>query len=381
MSGNAIREILKLTQQPDVISFGGGLPSPDSFPVRSLERIVAGGFGPTFASLMQYATTEGYPPLLEFLATWVKERGIDATPDQICALTGSQQGIELACKALLDPGDAVLVESPTYLAALQVIRLYQGRPVSVACDQEGMSPDALREAIKKERPKLIYVVPTFRNPSGETWSADRRREIAQLAAEAGVPIVEDDPYGLLRYDGEPVPALKAMDPGENVIYLGSFSKIISPGLRVGYAIAPPSLLRPMVIGKQAVDVHTSTLSQWIVSEFCRSAEFTEHIERVRADYRVKRDAMLRALETHFPGGVHWTRPEGGLFLWVTLPEGASTSMLLREALKERVAFIPGTPFFADGSGENTMRLNFSNATLEKIEEGISRIGKVLAQWI
>lgn len=381
MSGNVIREILKLTQQPDVISFAGGLPSPDSFPVEALQRITAAGFGPTFHSLLQYATTEGYGPLREFLAQWVEDRGIKASPDEICILTGSQQGIDLACKALLNPSDVVLVERPTYLAALQIIRLYEGRAVAVPGDEHGMDPEALKAAIAKERPKLIYLVPTFRNPSGETWSVERRRQIVEIAAEAGVTIIEDDPYGLLRYDGPHLPTVKSFDPGNTVIYLGSFSKIVSPGLRVGYAIAHPSILRPMTIGKQAVDVHTTTYSQWLINEFCRSAELEPHLDRVKKDYKFKRDRMLQAIETHFPPGVRWTRPEGGLFLWVTLPPGASSTALLEESVKQKVAFIPGTPFFTDGSGDNAMRLNFSNSTPEQIDQGISRMGKVLSEWL
>lgn len=381
VSGNVIREILKLTQQPDIISFAGGLPSPDSFPVSELERIIEGGFGETFASLLQYATTEGYTPLREFIASWVTDRGIRTNSEQICTLTGSQQGIDLACKAFLNPGDVVLVEKPTYLAALQIIRLYEGRVVPVEGDHHGMLPAALEAAIEKERPKMIYLVPTFRNPSGESWSPERRKMVVQLAAKAGIKIIEDDPYSPLLYDGKPLPAVKSFDPQDTVIYLGSFSKIVSPGLRVGYAIADESLLRPMIIGKQSTDVHTSTYSQWIVDRFCRSDQFDRHIHRVCTDYKMKRDRMIEQMKKHFPSGVHWTLPNGGLFLWVTLPQGYSATALLDVAIDEKVAFIPGTPFFSDGSGDNTMRLNFSNATLEQIDQGVGRLGKVLKEWL
>lgn len=378
MSGNVIREILKLTQQPDVISFAGGMPSPDSFPKADIQRIL-NDVGDELISLLQYATTEGYPPLREFIAQWVKDRGIEATADQVLMLAGSQQGIDLACKALLDPGDVVLVERPTYLTALQVIQMYQARAVAVPGDADGMDPDALQEAIETYRPKLIYLVPTFRNPSGETWSRERRQIVAEIAAKAGVVIVEDDPYGMLRYSGEPVAAVKAFDSAGCVIYLGSFSKIVSPGMRLGYAIAAPELLRKLVVGKQTVDVHSNNLAQYVVNEFCRSPRFAEHLKSIRAVYGQKRDRMLQALETHFPESATWTRPDGGLFVWVTLAGHIQTSKLLERAVEQKVAFIPGTPFFCDGSGENAMRLNFSNASFEQIDTGIARLGRVIKE--
>jgi len=378
MSGNVIREILKLTQRPDIISFAGGMPSPDSFPTQEIRRILD-EIGDQFISLLQYATTEGYPPLREFLAGWVADRGITATPDEVLILTGSQQGIDLACKALLDPDDVVLVERPTYLTALQVIRMYQARAVAVHCDEEGMIPEALAEAIERHKPKMIYLVPTFRNPSGETWSLERRRMVAEVAASAGVVVVEDDPYGVLRYEGEPLPAVKAFDQAGNVIYLGSFSKIISPGLRVGYAVAQVDLLRKLVIGKQTTDVHSSNLSQYIVDAFCRSQAFHGHIEAIRSQYRAKRDRMFAAMEAHFPASTQWTRPHGGLFTWVTAPEGVSTTLLLERAVERKVAFIPGTPFYCDGGGDNMMRLNFSNASFQQIDEGIARLGETLQE--
>lgn len=379
LTGNAIREILKLTQSPDVISFAGGLPSADSFPADAIRRISADLMAKDLAGLLQYSTTEGYPPLRAFIAEWVKERGIEASPDEVLLLTGSQQGIDLACRAFLDPGDTVLVERPTYLAALQLFRLYQARVEAVPTDAAGMDIEALERAIVQHRPKLIYLVPTFRNPSGETWSAPRRQAAAALARRYGVIIVEDDPYSSLRYEGSPVPAVAAYAEGGHVIYLGSFSKIVAPGLRVGYAVAHPEILRRLVIGKQAADVHTSNYSQAVVARFCTSGALSGHIEKVCALYRTRRDCMLEAMARHFPAGARWTRPEGGLFVWVTLPEGISTAQKLPEAIEERVAFIPGDPFFHDGTGQNTMRLNFSNASLEQIESGIERLGRVLSR--
>lgn len=379
LTGNAIREILKLTQASDIISFAGGLPSPDSFPAEEIRRISAELMTKELAGLLQYSTTEGYPPLRSFVAQWVKERGIEASADEVLLLTGSQQGIDMACRAFLDPGDTVLVERPTYLAALQLFKLYQARVEAVTTDAEGMDIEALERAIVQHRPKLIYLVPTFRNPSGETWSQERRQAAADLARRYGVIIVEDDPYSSLRYEGSPVPAVAAYAGGGHVIYLGSFSKIVAPGLRVGYAVAHPEILRRLVIGKQAADVHTSNYSQAVVAHFCTSGALEGHIDKVCALYRTRRDCMLEAMARHFPEEVKWTHPEGGLFVWVTLPEGVSSAERLPEAIAERVAFIPGDPFFHDGTGQNTMRLNFSNASLEQIKSGIERLGRVLAR--
>jgi len=378
MSGNVIREILKLTQEPDVISFAGGLPSPESFPADALREITERLLRGPLEGLLQYSTSEGFPPLRELIAARSNQAGIKAGPDNVLILTGSQQGIDLAAKALLDPGDVVLVEEPTYLAALQIFQLYQAKIVPVPGDASGMDMAALDEAIAKHNPKIIYVIPTFRNPSGETWSHDRREDLARRAARSGAYVVEDDPYGALRYDGQALPPVKAFDEAGRVVYLGSFSKIISPGLRVGYAVAAPDLLRRMVIGKQATDVHTSNLSQRLVYEFCASGLLEPHLERVRKIYGEKRDAMLAAIERCFPAGAQWTRPQGGLFIWARLADGISTEKLLPIAVeRERVAFIPGSPFYVDGSGANTMRLNFSNASIDGINEGIARLGRVL----
>lgn len=378
-SGNVIREILKLTQQSEVISFAGGLPSPDGFPRTALQRIANDVLESSGTGILQYATTEGSLALREAIVDLVAEQGIRATPDQVRILSGSQQGIDLAMKAFIDPGDAVLVQSPTYLAALQIISLYEGRAVPVAEDSEGMDPKALEEAIKRENPKIIYLIPTFRNPSGETMSAERRQTIVEIAARHDIIVLEDDPYGALRYSGDPVPAAKAFDTQGNVIYLGSFSKIIAPGLRVGYAIASEEVLRPITIGKQGSDVHTSNLSQAIVAEFLRRGLLSEHLANVLPQYKEKRDAMLRAFERHFPVETRWTRPDGGLFIWVELPEELDTTALLEEAVKHNVAYIPGVPFYADGAGRSTMRLNFSHASLEDIEVGIERLGRVITQ--
>jgi 2-aminoadipate transaminase len=376
MSGNVVREILKLTQSPDIISFAGGLPSPDSFPVEELRNITAELFtGDT--SFLQYGITEGLPGLREFAAGWVNDFGIQAKPENVLVLSGSQQGIDLACKALINPGDVILVEQPTYLAALQIFQTYEAQVVEVAGDEEGMLPDALAEAIRRYHPRMVYVIPTFQNPSGICWSLERRQALSQAAAEHDFIILEDDPYGRLRYSGTHVPAIAGIDGLQRSIYLGSFSKVIAPGLRVGYAIAPPELLQPMVVGKQGTDVHTSNLSQQIIMRYAHKGGFDQHLPKVRAQYGEKCQLMLQSLAKHFPAASTWTKPQGGLFLWVTLKDVISTTALLEQAIAAKVAFIPGTPFSATGGCTNCMRLNFSNASLANIETGIERIAQVI----
>lgn len=376
MSGNVIREILKLTQSPEVISFAGGLPSPGSFPVAELRDIAQALFaGDT--GFLQYGTTEGLAELRGFIADWVSDIGIHASADDVLILTGSQQGIDLACKALLDPGDVVLVERPTYLAALQIFRMYQLRVIDVPGDAEGMDPEALAAAAARYGARLVYAVPTFQNPSGISWSKERRQQLVAVAERHRMVILEDDPYGRLRYSGAPCPAVAGLDGLRRSIYLGSFSKIVSPGLRVGYAIAPPALLKAMVIGKQGTDVHTSNLSQSMVLEFARRDSFSRHLPAICAQYSRQRDHMLRELGRHFPAGASWTTPGGGLFIWASLPGGISTTQLLEEAVAHKVAFIPGAPFFATEPRDDCMRLNFSNASVEGISAGIGQLGRVI----
>lgn len=378
MSGNVIREILKLTQQGNVISFAGGLPSPDSFPHDTIRAIADAALTKHGTSLLQYATTEGDPLLREAIAGWVSDRGIEASTDNVAILSGSQQGLDLICKAFINPGDTVIVEGPTYLAFLNMLKMFEAQPIHVPGDAWGMDPDLLEQAIRQHKPRIIYLVPTFRNPTGQCMKEERRRQIVDIASRHGIIVVEDDAYGCLRYSGESVPAVKAFyDRG--TIYLGSFSKIVAPGLRVGYAIADPALLRPMIIAKQGADIHSSNLSQAIIAGFFAQGLLGPHIEGISKAYGQKRDAMLAALEAHFPSETEFTRPEGGLFIWATLPGAVSTTKMLERAVQERVAYIPGTPFYADGGGDQSMRLNFSNASLEEIEAGIGRLGTVITQ--
>lgn len=379
MGGNAIREILKITQQPDVISFAGGNPAPDTFPAEQLGQIAKEILAKD-RNILQYGTTEGYAPLREFIAGWVGDIGIKAEPSDVLILSGSQQGIDLLGKAMLNPGDKVVVEDPTYLAALQIFRTYQGTFITVPSDSSGVLIDKLEEAIVRERPSLVYLVPTFQNPTGITLSLKRREELADMVSRYPVVTVEDDPYGRLRYSGEALPAIKSFDRNGEMVYLGSFSKLISPGLRVGFAISSPEMRQKLVIGKQSTDVHTSNLSQVMIYEFCKRGLLEPHLEDSKSKYARKLAIMTEQLKL-FPDDIQWTSPEGGLFIWGELPERIDAAKLFVAALEEKVAFVPGTSFFAGGGHTNTIRLNFSNASEDMIREGMKRLAKVYGKFV
>ncbi len=388
MRSSIIRELLKLTERPEVISFAGGLPAPEVFPIeefRAASERVLREHGP---EALQYSTTEGYRPLREMIARHTARYGIVVKPENVLITSGSQQALDLLGRVFLNPGDRILVERPTYLGALQAWNAYQAEYIGVPIDDEGLRTDYLEEALRAG-PKFIYALPNFQNPTGVTLSLARRRRLVELAAEAGVPLIEDDPYGQLRYEGEHLPPLVVLEgelhsaAGEccysgNVIYLSTFSKTLAPGLRLGWVIAPTEVINRLVQAKQGADLHTSTFVQMVAYEVARGGFLDRHVRKIRAVYRERRDAMLAAMEQHLPEGVRWTHPQGGLFLWATLPEGLNAQELLKEALeKEKVAFIPGGPFFPDRPEENTMRLNFSNASPERIAEGIRRLGRAL----
>lgn len=377
ITGNAIRDIFKLLQNPQIISFAGGMPAPSSFPVEDIQKIAVEVLETSGINILQYGATEGYDPLKTQAVKWLSKRGISCGTEDVLVISGGQQGIDLLCKAFVDPGDVVLVERPTYLAALQIIASYEGRAVSVGTDEQGIDLNELEDKIKALHPKLIYLVPTFQNPTGKTLSLPRRQGVAALAEKYGVPVVEDDPYRDLRYRGEALPALKAFDKAGQVIYLGSFSKIISPGLRVGVAVASKDILRKMVVGKQATDVHTASLSQAIVARFLEKGLLDPHIEKICATYKVQFEAMLTMLQKTMPPNVSYTRPDGGLFIWAELPRHIDTLTLLQKAVTKNVAFIPGTHFYAEGGNHHTLRLNFSNASVEKISQGITALSDVI----
>jgi 2-aminoadipate transaminase len=388
MRSSAIRELLKLTEQPDIISFAGGLPAPEVFPIAEFQEASRRILAEHAPQALQYSTTEGYRPLREMIARHTARYGIVVEADNILITSGSQQALDLIGKVFINPGDHLLVEKPTYVGALQAWNAYQAEYATVALDDQGMQTEAL-EAALRVGVKFIYVLPNFHNPAGVTLALERRQRLVELAHRYGVPLIEDDPYGQLRYEGTHLESLVVLDSrlhghetspySGNVIYLSTFSKILAPGLRLGWIVAPAEVIRRLVQAKQGADLHTSTLIQMIAYEVAHGGFLDQHVRLIRDVYRERRDVMLAALSKYVPAGVRWTIPQGGLFLWVTLPETLDATQLLAEAIAEKVAFVPGTSFFADGSGHNTFRLTFSNATPELIEEGIHRLGGVLSQ--
>ena len=379
ISGSAIREIFKMIAKPGMISFAGGNPALSALPDRQVAQLAQEALEKNGKAILQYGATEGYPPLLENLKAYAEQQ-IGCEIPTVLPVTGSTQAMDLLCKALIDPGDRILVEDPTFLGNMQCMRLYQAELVPVQSDENGLMIDKLEEAIIKYRPKLLYTIPTFQNPTGKTLAADRRPPIAELAAKYGMVVAEDDPYRDLRYAGTPLPSIKSYDEAGWVVFLGSFSKIISPGLRVGFMAGDPRILRKCTIGKQSTDVHTANLNQAIVDQYLRQNLLPGHIKAICASYKEQMDAMLGELAT-FPAGTRYTRPEGGLFIWVELPEGIDSKVLLDEAVGRHVAYVPGTHFFADGGHENTLRLNFSNSTVEQIHEGMAVLRDIFEKAI
>ena len=376
VSGSAIREIFKVLGKPGMISFAGGNPSADALPNELCAEIARDVLLSDGKRILQYGATEGYPPFVESLIAYLSSHlGIQADRETLVPTTGSTSCMDLLCKAILNPGDTVLVESPTFLGNMQTLKLYQANLVPVESDDGGVIIDSLEEAAKKYRPKLFYVIPTFQNPSGRTLAADRRPKVAELAEKYGFLVMEDDPYRDLRYEGESLPTIKSYDCSGNVAYLGSFSKVISPGLRVGYLTAQKDILRKCVIGKQGTDLHTPNLSQAIVDQFLRRDLLDKHVASVIPAYREKMNLMLQEL-AKFPAGTRFTRPEGGLFLFAELPEEYNATELFPKAVEEAVAYVPGTYFYPEGGHHNTIRLNFSNSTLPQISEGMGRLRKL-----
>lgn len=395
MGRSIIRDLLKLTLQPDVISFAGGLPAPELFPIEAFQEAACRVLADQPATALQYGPTEGYLPLRQFVCERMRRYGIDAEPANVVITNGAQQALDLIGKLLINPGDRVLVEEPTYLGALQAWNAYQAEYVSVPSDDDGLCTDDLESALRVG-PKFMYVLPNFQNPSGTTLPLARRLELVRLSNKYGIPIVEDDPYGALRFEGEHQPPLVALDVDfhrsyglngrgymeGNVIYLGTFSKTLAPGLRLGWVVAPVEVIDQIVTAKQGADLHTSTFTQMLAYEMVRTSFFDEHVRRIRTVYGERRLVMLDALARYFPEGCSWTHPEGGLFLWARVPEWIGTTELLRRAVEHKVAYVPGSAFFADPSrGCNTMRLNFSNAQPAQIEEGIRRLGELLQEAI
>jgi len=377
ISGSAIREIFKLIAKPGMISFAGGNPALSALPDDVVGKIAAEVMQQDGKRILQYGATEGYPPFVESLKAYASAQ-LDCNIPAVLPVTGSTQAMDLLCKALINPGDVILVEDPTFLGNMQCMRLYQAKLVPVESDDNGIILEKLEEAILTHHPRMLYTIPTFQNPTGKTLAADRREPIAKLAAKYGVVVAEDDPYRDLRYEGTPLPAIKHYDTDGWVVFLGSFSKIISPGMRVGYMAGDPLILRKCTVGKQSSDLHTGNLNQAIVDQFLRQNLLPDHIAAISASYKGQMNAMLEELAA-FPAGTSYTKPEGGLFIWVTLPEGIDAKALLNKAVEKGVAYVPGTHFYADGGHDNTLRLNFSNSTIEHIHKGMAILKDIFAE--
>jgi 2-aminoadipate transaminase len=388
MGSSVIRELLKLTEQPDIISFAGGLPAPEVFPVKEFQEACNQVLSDHGAQALQYSTTEGYLPLRELIMRHNARFNVKVTTENILITSGSQQALDFIGRLFINRGDYVVVETPTYLGALQAWNAYGAQYISVESDENGMIVDKLEEALRIG-PKFIYVLPNFQNPSGSTMSLERRNHLIQLADRYGVPIVEDDPYGQLRYEGKHIPSVATLDSryrnennGEysgNVIYLSTFSKLLAPGLRLAWVIAPPQVIRKLVMTKQAADLHTSSFIQHVAHEVAKGGFLDEHVKVIRATYKERRDVMLEMMDEMFPPEVRWTHPLGGMFLWGMMPEGVDAAEVLKVALDRKVAFVPGTAFHPNGGGNNTMRLNFSFSSPDTIREGITRLGATLKE--
>jgi len=377
LDSSAIREILKVTERPEVISFAGGLPSPATFPVERLRLACEHILSTAPSPALQYGPTEGYLPLREWVAAKHSTARHKVHVDEVLITTGSQQALDLLSKVLIDPGSRVLVETPTYLGALQSFSLSEPEFVSVASDDCGPIPSKLL-ALDPGSARFMYCLPNFQNPTGRRLPLDRRRELTRIASESGLLLIEDDPYGALLYDGDPLPSLHSMYP-EGVVYMGSFSKILAPGLRVGYVVAPEEIVLKLVQAKQAADLHTPSFTQRIVHETLKDGFLDTHVPQIRELYAAQCSAMLESLRRHFPAGASWNRPEGGMFIWVKLPAHIDSMALLAKAIADHVAFVPGAPFFANEPQSNTMRLSFVTVPPAKIEEGIARLGKLIAR--
>ena len=383
MRSSAMRDLMAITARPDVISLAGGLPDTSSFPPETFAALIDRIARESCAAALQYGPTEGFDATKARIVEVMAAEGMRADPDDIVVTTGGQQVIDLVTKTLIDPGDVVICEAPTYPGAVPTFSSYEADVIQIEMDSDGMRVDLLEETLERldrdgRRPKFIYTVPTFQNPAGVTLSAPRRQRLVEIARERELLVLEDNPYGLLRYEGEPLPPLYALDGGEYVLYLGTFSKILSPGIRLGWVCAPAPVLAKIKLGKQAADLCTSSLTQYLVDAYFEEGRWRRYVSDLCAIYRQRRDAMLDALAEFFPREAEWTQPSGGLFIWATLPEFIDTGDLLAKALREeRVAFVPGSAAYVDGRGGSSMRLNFSGADVNEIVEGVRRIGKVV----
>jgi 2-aminoadipate transaminase len=385
MKSSAMRDLMALTEREDVISLAGGMPDTSTFPPDSYASLMSAVAVESCARALQYGPTEGLALVKACIVRVMAAEGVEVDLDEVLVTTGGQQVIDLVCKTLLDPGDVVVTEAPTYPGAVPTFSTYQAEVVQVTLDRDGMQVDELEQILDElertgRRPKFIYTVPNFHNPAGVTMSMERRRELVRIASERELLVLEDNPYGLLRYEGSPLPTLRSLDD-EFVIYASTFSKILSPGVRLGWTVAPAPILQKMNIGKQAADLCSSSISQYFVAAYFDSGPWEDYVRSLIEIYRRRRDVMLDALAEHFPREARWTHPEGGLFIWATLPDYIDTTDLLARALQEHVAFVPGRAAFVDGRGGSSMRLNFSGVGEDEIREGVRRIGEVVREQV
>ncbi|MDQ3933368.1 MAG: PLP-dependent aminotransferase family protein [Actinomycetota bacterium] len=383
MKSSAMRDLMAITARPEVISLAGGLPDTSTFPTDTFAAIANRIAGESCAKALQYGPTEGLEETKDCIAEVMAAEGMSVDHEDLIVTTGGQQVIDLVTRTLIDPGDVIVAEGPTYPGAVPSFSSYEADVVQIDTDDDGMQVDRLPDLLDRlerdgRKTKFVYTVPSFQNPSGVTMSLERRRRLVQIAHERQLLVLEDNPYGLLRYEGTPQPTLRALDGGVYVMYLGTFSKILSPGIRLGWVAAPPPVLEKINLGKQAADLCTSTLSQLMVRAYFDEGVWREYVDALNELYRRRRDAMLDALAEFFPPQAEWTRPGGGLFVWVTLPDFIDTTDLLALALRENVAFVPGEAAYLDGRGRSSMRLNFSASDADTIREGVRRIGEVVA---
>ncbi|MEK6653023.1 MAG: PLP-dependent aminotransferase family protein [Nitrospirota bacterium] len=374
LRSSAIRDILKLMSRPGIISFAGGLPAPELFPIKEIGDAVVKVLSRHGSSALQYSITEGIIPLREKI---IKKLDKNLDIENIIITQGSQQGLDLISKLYIDKGTVVFTETPSYLGALQAFQLFQANVIAIPSDEKGIQTDELEKKLKTNKPGLLYLMPNFQNPTGASIPMDRRHRLLEIAGKHDFMLIEDDPYGELIFEGEKLPSLFSLAQSKNFIYMSSFSKTIAPGFRVAYVIADKEIIKKFAIVKQGTDLHTNTFGQYIVNEYLENGNYQEHISLLKRTYKERRDCMLSAMEKYFPKSAKWNKPAGGMFIWAILPEGYDAREILMRCIEKNVAFVPGQEFFPDGSGKNTMRLNFSNATAENIEEGIRRIGEVL----
>ncbi|WP_066506793.1 PLP-dependent aminotransferase family protein [Abyssisolibacter fermentans] len=380
IKASEIRELLKLTQRPEIISFAGGLPAPELFPVDDFRKVSDKVLAEKGRIALQYGPTEGYNPLREKIASRMTKVGVKADFNDILIISGSQQGLDFTGKIFLDKDDIVLCESPSYLGAINAFKAYQPKFIEVPTDDNGMKMNELEEIIiNNDKIKFIYVIPDFQNPSGRTWSLERRKKLLELSEKYNIPIVEDNPYGELRYDGKIPPAIKGLDTKGNVIFLGTFSKIFSPGIRLGWVCASEEALNKYILVKQGADLQASTISQLQLNQYIEEYSLDEHVDKIKNIYRRRRDLMIDTMKKEFPQDVKFTIPEGGLFTWVELPEHVNTRELAKKAIDNNVAFVPGGSFYPNAGNENAFRLNYSNMDEERIVKGIKILAKVIEE--